>query len=69
MANKPCLDCGRPIQPHRVDALYCSAACRQRSYRGRLAAQAAEAQRPLEAAKRASAQAKQRSDFVATLIG
>jgi hypothetical protein len=69
MTNKPCLGCGRSIQPHRVDTLYCSAACRQRSYRGRLAAQAAEAQRTLEAAKRASAHAKQRSDFIASLIG
>lgn len=30
-----CADCGQPFQPGRVDAVFCSDACRQRAYRKR----------------------------------
>jgi outer membrane murein-binding lipoprotein Lpp len=64
-----CEGCGRLATGRRADSKYCSAACRQRSYRGRLEAQVEAIKRELEKAKRADAQAKERADFVASLIG
>ena len=71
MASDPtvCEGCGRLTTGRRADARYCSAACKQASYRGRKEAQASASRRDLEAAKRASAEAKARADFVASLIG
>jgi hypothetical protein len=31
-----CAQCGRTYRPQRSDALFCSPACKQRAYRGRL---------------------------------
>jgi hypothetical protein len=67
--NETCLGCGNPIAARRDDARFCSAACRQAHYRRRLAAKVEARQRDLEAAKRASAHAKAREDFIASLIG
>jgi len=67
--NETCLGCGKPIAARRSDARFCSAACRQAHYRRRLAAKAAASQRALEEVKRASAHAKAREDFLASLIG
>jgi hypothetical protein len=64
-----CLGCGKPITGRRPHALYCSASCKQRSYRGRLEVQAIENARALEEAKRAEAHARVRQDFIASLIG
>jgi hypothetical protein len=68
-ANKPCLGCGRSTSTRRGDALYCSAACRQRSYRGRKEAKAAATRRDLEEAKQARNLARERADLIASLIG
>jgi predicted nucleic acid-binding Zn ribbon protein len=31
--KQPCVICGEPFTPKRTDAIYCSAACKQRGYR------------------------------------
>jgi hypothetical protein len=33
---RPCMECGKHFSPSRDDALYCSSACRQKAYRGRV---------------------------------
>jgi hypothetical protein len=57
-----CVGCRRGFSNRRQDARYCSAACKQDSYRRRLAARAKEAERAREATRR-------RADFIASLIG
>jgi hypothetical protein len=33
--KQPCIICGEPFTPKRSDAIYCSAACKQRGYRSK----------------------------------
>jgi hypothetical protein len=56
-----CVGCGKLATDRRADAKFCSAACKQASYRGRKEAE-------LEEAERVNAKAKERSDFIASLI-
>jgi hypothetical protein len=64
-----CEGCGKLATGRRADSKYCSAACKQASYRGRKEAEAATSRRELEKAERASAQAEERRNFLASLIG
>jgi predicted nucleic acid-binding Zn ribbon protein len=42
----PCVICGEPFTPKRSDAIYCSAACKQRGYRRKQTQRAAQAPCP-----------------------
>jgi hypothetical protein len=57
-----CTGCGKGFNNRRQDARFCSAACKQDSYRRRLAAKAEEAERAREVIRKAR-------DLACTLIG